>query len=147
MEIAGCRGLVTGASGGLGAVIARRLHEEGARLVLSGRREEELAALAAELGGDTEAVPADLARTDEVVRLARQAGSVDLLVANAGLPANGDVVDLDVEEIVGAVDINVRSTLVLTRLLLPGLLRSGRGHVVLVRFPGRARRDAAIVGL
>ena len=96
------------------------------------RREEELAALAAELGGDTEAVPADLARTDEVVRLATEAGSVDLLVANAGLPANGDVVDLDVEEIVRAVDINVRSTLVLTRLLLPGLLASGRGHVVLI---------------
>ena len=132
MEIDGCRGLVTGASGGLGAVVARRLHNEGAHLVLSGRRKAELAALAAELGGGTQAVPADLARTDEVVRLAREAGSVDLLVANAGLPANGDVVDLAVEDIARAVDINVRSTLVLTRLLLPGMLRTGRGHVLII---------------
>src|SRR4051794_16164678 len=60
MNVGGCRALVTGASGGLGVVIARRLHAEGAHLVLSGRREDDLHALAAELGGQTRTVPADL---------------------------------------------------------------------------------------
>ena len=69
---------------------------------------------------------ADLARLEDVQRLAEQADEVDLLVANAGLPANGDLADLSVEDIARAVDINVRSTLVLTRLLLPRMLQLGR---------------------
>ena len=56
-----------------------------------------------------------------------------MLVANAGLPANGDLADLAVEDICRAVDLNVRSTLALTRMLVPGMLRAaGRGHVVIV---------------
>ena len=124
--------LVTGASGGLGATIACRLHHEGAQLVLSGRREGELSALAAEFGGKTRVVTADLARLEDVQRLAGQAAGVDILVANAGLPANGDLVDLSVEDIARAVDINIRSTLVLTRMLVPRMLRLGSGHVVII---------------
>ena len=124
--------LVTGASGGLGATIARRLHREGARLVLSGRRLDQLESLARELGGDTGVVAADLARLEDVQRLAADAGQVDILVANAGLPANGELADLDVDDIARAIDINVRSTLVLTRLLLPRMLEQGSGHVVLI---------------
>jgi short-subunit dehydrogenase len=124
--------LVTGASGGLGAVIARRLHREGAQLVLSGRREVELEALAGELGPDTRVVAADLAELEEVVRLATEAGEVDVLVANAGLPANGELADLAADDIARAVDINIRATLVLTRLLLAGMLARRSGHVVLL---------------
>jgi short-subunit dehydrogenase len=124
--------LVTGASGGLGATIARRLHREGARLVVSGRRLTELTALAEELGGDTTVVAADLARLEDVQRLATESGAVDILVANAGLPANGELADLSVEDIARAVDINVRSTLVLTRLLLPRMLEQRSGHVLLI---------------
>ncbi len=112
-------------------MIARRLHAEGARVVLSGRRESALAALSGELGGAPYVV-ADLARHGEVVRLADEAGEVDLLVANAGLPANGDLVDLSVDDVVRDVDINVRATLVLVRLLLPGMLARGSGHVVVI---------------
>ena len=132
MKVAGSRALVTGASGGLGAVIARRLSHEGAQLVLTGRREAELAVLASELGSATRVVPADLSEVEEVRRLADEVHRVDLFVANAGLPANGEVLDLDVEEIVRAVDVNVRATLILTRLLLPGMVRAGRGHVVII---------------
>ena len=53
-------------------------------------------------------------------------------MANAGLPANGEVLDLDVEEVVRAVDVNVRGTLVLTRLLLPAMVAAGSGHVVII---------------
>ena len=124
--------LVTGASGGLGAAIARRLHREGAHVVLTGRREGELSALDAELGGKTRVVTADLARLEDVQRLAEQADGVDILVASAGLPANGDLADLSVEGIARAVDINVRSTLVLIRMLVPRMLQLGSGHVVIV---------------
>src|SRR4051812_16722813 len=131
-DLSGRTCLVTGASGGLGATIARRFRLEGARLVLSGRRLEELSSLATELGAEATVVGADLALLDDVQRLASQSGPVDVLVANAGLPANGELADLDVEDIARAVDINVRSTLLLTRLLLPRMLDQGSGHIVII---------------
>ena len=139
--------LVTGASGGLGASIASRLHREGCRLVVSGRREAELARLASALGGGVRTVRADLAFTEDVRRLAEQAGDVDVLVANAGLPANGDLADLSVEDICRAVDLNVRSTIVLTRLLLPAMLARGSGPRRHRRFAGGPRRDTAVLDL
>jgi short-subunit dehydrogenase len=124
--------LVTGASGGLGAAIARRMCREGAGLVLSGRRVSELESLADELEGESRIVAADLARTDEVQRLATQSYGVDLLIANAGLPANGELADLSVEEICRAVDVNIRSTVLLVRLLLPPMLGQRSGHIVIL---------------
>jgi short-subunit dehydrogenase len=123
--------LVTGASGGLGAVIARRLHAEGARVVLSARRLDELELLAKELGG-AKVVGADLGDVRDVERLAREAGEPDVLVANAGLPANGEVLDLEVDEISRAVDVNIRATLVLVRLLLPAMVERRSGQIVIV---------------
>jgi short-subunit dehydrogenase len=122
---------MTGASSGLGPVIARRLRREGARFVLSARDEAKLAALAEELG-DAAVVPADLAVRGEAERLAAAAGPVDVLVANAGLPANGRLADLEVEHIDHALDVNLRSAIVLARALLPGMLERQRGHVLLM---------------
>jgi len=124
--------LVTGATGGIGMAIARRLHAEGARLVITGRHEGRLANLASELGPPSQALAADLSRTGDVQGLAARSGPVDVLVAGAGLPANGDLADLPVEDITSAVDLNIRSTLVLTRLLLPAMLQRGSGHVVII---------------
>jgi short-subunit dehydrogenase len=131
-ELRGATCLVTGASGGLGGTIASRLQREGARLVVSGRDELRLAALAGELGGSTRTCAADLGRTEDVQRLAVSSGDVDVLVANAGLPANGDFAELTVEEITSAVNLNIRSTLLLTRLLLPAMLKRRSGHVVII---------------
>jgi short-subunit dehydrogenase len=130
-DLRGRTALVTGASGGLGEVLAQRLYDEGARVVLSARRVAALDAVAGRLGG-ARVLPADLADVEDVRRLAEAAGGPDILVANAGLPANGNVLDLEVEEIVRALDLNVRGTLVLTRLLLPAMVERGAGHVVLV---------------
>jgi short-subunit dehydrogenase len=124
--------LVTGASGGLGAAIARRLHHEGSDLTITGRRETDLSALAAELGGRTRVVVADLALVADVHRLAESTADLDVLVANAGLPANGRLVELSADEIERSVDVNVRSTLLLTRLVLPTMLARGSGHIVIV---------------
>lgn len=123
--------LLTGASSGLGPLIARRLRREGVRLVLSGRDRVKLGALAEELG-DATVVPADLAVRGEAERLAAAAGAVDVLVANAGLPANGRLLDLEVEHVDHALDVNLRAAIVLARELLPGMVERRRGHLLLM---------------
>ncbi len=124
---------MTGATGGIGGAIARALHARGAQVVLSGRRDEQLAALRTSLGeGRVEVVSLDLAERDGPARLAEAAGAVDVLVANAALPASGRVEDFTPDAIDRALDVNLRAPIQLTRALLPGMLERGRGHIVLV---------------
>jgi uncharacterized protein len=123
---------VTGATGGIGGAIAGALHARGAHVVLTGRREELLEELRASLGERAEIVPADLAERDGAARLAAAAGDVEVLVANAALPASGRLEDFDPDEIDRALDVNLRAPIQLTRALLPGMHQRGRGHVVLV---------------
>lgn len=130
-ELDGRTALLTGASSGLGPIIARRLHRQGVRFVLSARRESELQRLADELVG-SRVVVADLARRGEAERLAAAAGPVDILIANAGVPVSGRLTDLEVTHIDRGLDVNLRAAIVLTRLLLPGMLERGSGHVVLM---------------
>src|SRR5260370_8168044 len=85
-DLSGKTVLLTGASTGIGPVIARRLRLAGARFVLSARNQAALTRLADELG-DSRIVVADLSRAGEPERLAREAGAVDILVSNAGVPA------------------------------------------------------------
>jgi uncharacterized protein len=132
MKLDGARVLLTGAYGGIGTATARAFHARGAVLLLSGRRPEKLDALRAELGGDTQSLPCDLADRPRVVQLAEQAGAVDVLIANAGLSATGWLVDFTEDQIDRALDVNLRSAVQLTRALLPGMLERGRGHLVFV---------------
>jgi short-subunit dehydrogenase len=132
VQIAGARALVTGATGGIGGAIARALHARGAHVVLTGRREDLLEELRSSLGERAELVPGDLAERDGPARLAAAAGDVDVLVANAALPASGRLEDFDPEDIDRALDVNLRAPMQLTRALLPAMLQRGRGHVVLV---------------
>jgi short-subunit dehydrogenase len=121
--------LLTGASGGLGRAIAIALHERGGRLLLSGRNEEALAALASELGA-ADVLPADLAARDDVDRLPERAGVVDILVHNAGLPGSGRLDSFSPEQIDRVLDVNLRAGIQLTRALLPPMLERGRGQIV-----------------
>ena len=124
--------LLTGATGGIGQAIARALDERGARLQLTARRTEQLEQIAAGLNGQAEVLPADLTDASGAAALAERAGKVDVLVANAGLPASGPIDDFSAEQIDRALDVNLRAPIQLTRALLPGMLERGSGHVVLM---------------
>jgi len=103
--------LLTGATGGLGNAIARALGGRGAKLILSGRRTDVLEPLAEEVGA--RAIAADLTDRAAVDRLATEAGDVDILVANAGIPADGAVLEYTADQIDRALDVNLRAPLIL----------------------------------
>ncbi|MCE6999997.1 SDR family NAD(P)-dependent oxidoreductase [Saccharothrix sp. S26] len=128
MKVSGSTVLVTGATGGIGQSIARVLAGRGAKLVLTGRKVAELERLADQVGG--RAVVADLA--DGVGRLLDEVGAVDVLVANAALPAGGALVELTAEQVRRALAVNLEAPVELARGLVPSMVRAGRGHVVLV---------------
>jgi short-subunit dehydrogenase len=130
VRLAGRTALVTGATGGLGRAITRALAHEEVQLVLTGRRVEELEALAAEVGARALAV--DLASEAAVIQLARDAGSADVFVSNAALPASGTLEDFSVAEINRAIAVNLVAPILLTRLLLDGMTERGSGHLVFV---------------
>jgi len=122
--------LLTGATGGIGHAIARRLSREGARLVLTGRRADVLEPLAAEL--DARALAVDLADAAEVERLATECAGIDVLVANAALPASGHLNSFSVEEIDRALAVNLRAPMMLARALSESMVARGEGHLVFI---------------
>jgi len=130
MQIAGANTLLTGASGGIGEAIAHELAGVGARLALTGRRGGVLEEQASQLGA--RAIEADLADAAQVARLAEVAGDVDILIANAGLPAAGRLESFTTEELDRALAVNLRSPIVLAHALLPGMLERGRGQLVFI---------------
>jgi short-subunit dehydrogenase len=152
VKVTGQRVLLTGATGGLGIAIARRLAAAGADLVLSGRRVDVLEPLADELGA--EVVAADLSGAGGAEGLAAAAGEVDVLVANAGIPASGRLETYSVEQIDRALDVNLRAPIVLVHALTPGMVARGSGHVVFISSiagktatPGTALYNATKYGL
>ena len=128
MNLAGRSVLLTGATGGLGHAIARRLHAEGASLVLTGRRTEVLEPLAAETAARSLAV--DLTDAEAVQRLASECADVDVLIANAGLSASGQLTSFSLEQLDRALAVNLRAPIVLARLLAERMVARGSGHLV-----------------
>jgi short-subunit dehydrogenase len=144
MELRGSSVLLTGATGGIGHAIARHLHRAGASLVLTGRRTDVLEPLAAETGARATAV--DLAQRDEVERLLEDAGDVDILVANAALPASGDILDFRVDQIDKALEVNLRTPMVMARVLGERMADRGRGHIVFISsLAGKSGQPASSV--
>jgi short-subunit dehydrogenase len=130
MQISGASVLVTGATGGLGQAIARALAARGANLILTGRRIEVLDPLAEELGARVLAV--DLGDRRDLERLIREAGELDIVVANAGIPAAGRLESFSVGETDRTLDVNLRAPIVLAQAALPGMLERRRGHLVFI---------------
>ncbi len=128
MQIAGSSVLLTGASGGLGHAIARALHARGAQLTLTGRHIELLEPLAVELRA--RALAADLSDRVALERLLDEVGDVDILLANAALPASGRLESFSIDEIDRALEVNLRAPIVLARALVPAMLERRRGHLL-----------------
>lgn len=129
--------IVTGASSGIGAATARRLARGGARLVLSARRADRLAALAQELdpgGADVMAVPGDItdpaARSRLVEAALARFGRIDALVNNAGYGTRGPVERVPVDLIRKNFETNLFSLIALTQLVLPGMRERRAGCIV-----------------
>jgi short-subunit dehydrogenase len=130
MNLSGRTVLLTGATGGLGHAIARALASRGAKLVLTGRRADVLEPLAAEIGG--RAVPCDLADRAQVDKLIADSLDVDVLVANAALPASGPLLDFSPAEIDRALDVNLRAPVLMARELAERMKSRGSGHLVFI---------------
>jgi uncharacterized protein len=131
--------LVTGASSGIGAEMARQLGARGTDLVLVARDEARLRALADELtearpGLQVEVLPADLTTLEGTASVEARLGDhdrpIDLLVNNAGFGASGDLCDLDADRWTDMVTCNVTALVRLTRAALPGMVDRGRGAVL-----------------
>ena len=121
---------MTGATGGIGNAIARAFAAQGASLTLTGRRVEVLEPLAGETGG--RAVACDLSQREDVERLLHEAGEVEVLVANAALPASGLLTELTQEQIDRMLEVNLRAPVAIAKALAPRMIESGRGHLVFV---------------
>jgi NADP-dependent 3-hydroxy acid dehydrogenase YdfG len=128
MELEGKVALVTGASGGIGAAVARRLHEEGASVGLLSRRGDDLG-LERGLG-----VACDVrdrgAVKDAAEAVVDRFGRLDIAVANAGVGAYGNFLDLDPEHVEAMIDINLKGTLYTAAATLPHLIDSGAGDFI-----------------
>jgi short-subunit dehydrogenase len=130
VTISGSRALVTGASGGIGAAIAKALHQAGATVVLTARQEKVLEDLRAQLGDRVEVVRADLADRSAVDALPGRTGQVDIVVANAALPASGPYDSFSAEEVDRALDVNLRAPIHLARAYAGPMVERGSGHLV-----------------
>lgn len=129
--------IVTGASAGIGEAVARELALRGMHVVLAARSADKLEQLAGELrnaGATALAVPTDVAdssaREKLISRTVDEFGTIDVLINNAGIESFSVYHALDVERIVRCLNVNLTSALVLTRLILPHMLSTGRGHIV-----------------
>jgi len=133
-ELTGKTALVTGASGGLGGAIAKALHAQGAHVVLSGTREEALAAVAAELGDRASVAPANLsdaASVDGLIGRAEElAGPIDILVSNAGLTRDGLLLRMKDEDWDTVIRVNLEAYFRLSRAALRGMMKRRWGRII-----------------
>lgn len=137
IELRGAVALITGASRGIGPLLAEALAKRGANLVLAARNAAELSQVAERLrthGVRVVAIPTDVADSAQRAALIRKAeaelGAIDLLVNNAGLEQVCFFETLSEEDVANYTEVNLTAPMQLTRLVLPGMQRRGRGHIV-----------------
>jgi 3-oxoacyl-[acyl-carrier protein] reductase len=157
-DLTGKNALVTGASGGIGAQIARDLHAAGAVVGLSGTRVDPLQALADELGERAHVLPCNLSDAEAVTALPKQAaeamGSVDILVNNAGITRDNLFMRMSDDEWSSVIDVNLTSTMRLCKGVLRGMMKARWGRIVNISSvvgatgnPGQANYAASKAGM
>jgi 3-oxoacyl-[acyl-carrier protein] reductase len=133
-DLKGKKALVTGATGGLGAEIARALHQKGASIVISGTRKEKLDALAKELGERVYVIPCDLASVESTQKLIPEAeaalGGLDILVNNAGLTQDGLMLRMSDDQWSKVIEVNLNSVFRLSRDAIKGMMKQRQGRII-----------------
>ncbi|HEV2509862.1 3-oxoacyl-[acyl-carrier-protein] reductase [Bosea sp. (in: a-proteobacteria)] len=158
LDLTGKKALVTGATGGLGGAIARRLHAQGAAVALSGTRVEALEALAKELGERAEVTPCDLSDRDSVEALVPAAeaklGGLDILVNNAGVTRDNLFMRLKDEDWDLVLAVNLTAAFRLSRAAVKSMMRRRYGRIVSIGSvvgtsgnPGQGNYAASKAGL
>lgn len=157
-DLSGKSALVTGASGGIGAAIAKGLHAAGASVGLSGTRVEPLEALAAELGERAHVLPCNLSDGAAVAALPGQAteamGAVDILVNNAGITRDNLFMRMSEEEWDQVLQVNLKSAMILSKAVMRPMMKARWGRIVNITSvvgatgnPGQANYAASKAGL
>ncbi len=157
-DLTGKCALVTGASGGIGADIARTLHGAGATVGLSGTRVEPLEALARDLGERAHVLPCNLSDADAVDALPKQAieamGAVDILVNNAGVTRDNLFMRMSDDEWQSVINVNLTATFKLCKGVMRGMMKARWGRIVNISSvvgatgnPGQANYAASKAGM
>ena len=133
-NLSGKNALVTGASGGIGGAIAKALAKQGAKIVLSGTKEEALVALASEIGDQAVILPCDLGNAEATDSLFGQAesklGQIDILVNNAGLTRDTLAVRMKDEDWQRVLDVNLTAAFRLSRAALKSMMKRRSGRII-----------------
>ena len=158
-DLTGKTALVTGASGGIGGAIAKSLHGQGAKVVLSGTRAEALEAVRAELGEGAFIAPAnlsDIASVEALTKSAEEAagGSIDILVNNAGITKDNLFMRMKDDEWDQVIAVNLTAAFRLSRAVLRGMMKKRWGRIIQITSvvgatgnPGQGNYAAAKAGL
>ena len=128
--------LITGATGGIGMSIARKMKQFGVKLILSGTKKNILADLSSELGSDVKTIVTDLSNKDDITFLAKEAeetfGKLDLLVNNAGITADTLFLRMKDEDWDRVIDINLSAAMRLTKQIIRGMLKRKYGRIIFI---------------
>jgi 3-oxoacyl-[acyl-carrier protein] reductase len=133
-DLSGKTALVTGATGGIGAAIARALHKQGATVAISGTRAEVLETLKQELGDRAYVLASNLGNAEEVEKLVPGAeaamGSLDILVNNAGITRDGLAMRMKDEDWAQVIDVNLTAAFRLARAAMRGMMKRRYGRII-----------------
>ncbi len=153
--------LLTGATGGIGKSVAKEMKKQGAKLILSGTKQNVLNSLSSELGDDTKTIVTDLSSKESIINLAQEAeacfGQIDVLINNAGITADNLFLRMKDEEWDNVININLSASMRLTRQVIKGMLKRKSGRIIFISSivgytgnPGQTNYSAsksALVGL
>ncbi|MDA9807378.1 3-oxoacyl-[acyl-carrier-protein] reductase [Alphaproteobacteria bacterium] len=128
--------LITGATGGIGKSIARKMREKGAKLILSGTRQDVLNNIVSEFGNDAKGIVTDLNDKDDIISLADEAekcfGQIDVLINNAGVTSDNLFMRMKDEDWEKVININLTAAMRLTRQVIRGMIKKRFGRVIFI---------------
>src|SRR5210317_1512912 len=128
--------LITGATGGIGKSIARKMREKGAKLILSGTRQDVLNNIVSEFGNQAKGIVTDLNDKDDIISLADEAekcfGQIDVLINNAGVTTDNLFMRMKDEDWEKVININLTAAMRLTRQVIKGMIKKRFGRIIFI---------------